>query len=190
VKKPPYEFKTKKELIGYIWEYYKLWIIGAAIVLIAAISLISSIASKPKYDYDIAVSTSETLSTEETQAIADAFAALGRDVDGNGAISVNVTDYRIGGDTGDDTYGYADQVKFTGDAELCTSAIYIMDEDTKAQVTDMGMFGGEPFAWRSGNTTYYVNIRAKSGKFETDKKKSAEYNAALELFNALKASCG
>lgn len=61
-----------KEKIGYIWEYYKLWIIGTLVIVIFSSSMISSMVknSRPTYLYATFINAS-SYGNEDFDLIAD-----------------------------------------------------------------------------------------------------------------------
>lgn len=114
------------------WHYYKYHVLIGVVLVCIGINLLCSYlgVGKTKPDYAIAYVGTQALSEEAVQALQSAFAALGRDENGDGEIYVAVNQY-VSYSTGDsDTlyYAQAAAAQVIVDITDCDSYFFLLED--------------------------------------------------------------
>lgn len=119
------------------WHYFKYHVLIGLVLLGIGVSLVCHAlgVGQVKPDYAIAYVGTTALSEETVEALRSAFAALGRDENGDGQISVAVNQY-VRYATGDsDTlyYAQAAEAQLIGDIESCDSYFFLLEDVERFQ---------------------------------------------------------
>ena len=87
---PPEQPKTPKGKWENFWYHYKWHTLGIAAAVIVLTVLIVQLATRPKYDYQVMLVTQNSLIYGEEKVMAEELAKYGRDVNGDGKVTVSV----------------------------------------------------------------------------------------------------
>jgi len=124
-----------------IWYYYKIHIIAAVFVVFLIVSFVYEKVTATKYDYNVALVCTESITFEDEEILIAALESCADDRDGNGEVKVQLLSYIIeNGDDADATQVMAAQTQLTGDLQLNTSIIYIYSDQIYEQFKDEGLF--------------------------------------------------
>lgn len=128
---------TREEKIKNWIYYYKYHVVIGLVLVGIAVSLICNALGigQVQPDYAIAYVGSRTLPEETVTALQQRFAALGRDENGDGVITVEVNQY-VSYSTGDsDSLYYAQiaETKVIGDIADCDSYFFLMEDPARFQ---------------------------------------------------------
>lgn len=123
----------------FVWlSYYKWWALAGIVVLISLVPVLKNALGigviKP--DYGVALVTSAGVSEETVAELEEALSAFGEDLNGDGAVTVKVTQFRTGaGDAETSLYlGYAGTITVQADIERKDSHVFLMQEPEKFQI--------------------------------------------------------
>ena len=133
-----YGKKPKKftvEWYEYIWEYYKLHIIVAVLLVAAVVYTWVSIASAPRYDLDICFSLSRNFGDEAKNKLMEELAANVDDIDGNGEVDVNFLDCSVPDGFDDAEYASSMDSKFYLELQVGDSYIFVVSKDMAERLT-------------------------------------------------------
>lgn len=116
------------------WHYHKWPILAGAVLLIIladiGVNIARQFTSSP--DYRIAYVGVNALPDDTAHAIENSFAALGEDLDGNGKIQVELTQYVTTGGS-DAEVAAATEVLIMGDVLECDSYFFLLDDPAEFQ---------------------------------------------------------
>ena len=87
---PPEQPKTPKGKWENFWYHYKWHTLGIAAAVIVLTVLIVQLATRPKYDYQVMLVTQSSLIYGEEKVMVEELAKYGRDVNGDGKVTVSV----------------------------------------------------------------------------------------------------
>lgn len=129
---------TAKERIGYIWDYYKWYILLAIVGVIVVITIIRNLTSR-KEDvlYVLMVNADTLINEEEPSDIFDEF-LIGEGYDpAKEEILVNTSIRYLGGGAASDIYGMQAMTTILGSG---TSDVCVMDEEVYTMEASEGAF--------------------------------------------------
>lgn len=111
------------------WHYHKWYFIVGSVLLLIVLdigaNIIRQYVNAP--DYRIAYVGANTLPEDVAQAIEDGFAAMGEDLNGDGRVSVELTQYVTTGGS-DAEVAAATEVLIMGDVLECDSYFFLLDD--------------------------------------------------------------
>lgn len=87
--------QTRAQKVENWLHYHKWWLIGGAFLLLILGMLLHDMTSAPSYDYQMGIVTRQMLPEELLEELEAAFAALGEDLDGDGAVTVQLNQYNL-----------------------------------------------------------------------------------------------
>lgn len=134
----PARERTRREKWSNWWHYHWKQLVAAAALLAGLGWLASAALLRPETDYQIALVTAGTLTSEETQTLKDAVAAVAPDRNGDGQVLITVNDIQLDFRT-ESTDGAVMQAmasnidKLHADLYNCQSCIFIMDDPEQFQ---------------------------------------------------------
>lgn len=130
---------TKKEKFQN-WLYYnKLWLVVGAIVLWVVGSMLWNVLGIGKIspDYRIAYVGTRQLTEETVEALENALAVFGEDVNGDGRVAVSLTQHLSGTDSSMDNmmYGYAAEITVMADITEGSSVFFLLENPVDFQLS-------------------------------------------------------
>ena len=156
--------KTKKDKWDNFWFYHRVHVaVGIVLVLFVAY-LIYDMATKVYPDYNVAILSSQYVSTDVADLLADELEKYGEDINGDGQVVVQINLFEIGQGEGESTMDVnmqmASVVKFQADLQMGESYLYLTDD---ASFLAYGLEEGV-FAYLDGTpvpegATDYENMR-------------------------------
>lgn len=143
---------TKKAKWENFWYYHKLHVVIAVFVILLAGLLIHDIATKVEPDYQIALITQQSYPQEMTDALQNEIAKYGKDLNSDGKVIVQLSNYVIADDTSsgnvDMNLQAAGYTRLSADLSTGGSMIFITDDASfKKQQNTTQMF-----AYLNGST--------------------------------------
>lgn len=136
------KLETKKDKRANFWYYYKWHIILSILGAILVFSIVYSIVSKVKPDYQVALMTQVAYPEAVCDQLADTFEQYAEDRNGDGQVVVQINNYQFiqgeAAENADPNVVMAGVVKFTADAQMGDSMIYITDKASFDTVTEQG----------------------------------------------------
>ncbi len=130
---------TKKEKFQNWLHYHKLGIIALAVILWVAGSMLWNVLGigQVKPDYRIAYVGRQKLTDETVQTLENALAAFGEDANGDGKVTVSLTQHITGSDSSVDNmmYGYAAEVTLLADISEGESTIFLLEDPVDFQIS-------------------------------------------------------
>lgn len=117
-----------KEKIGYIWLYYKWWIISVIALVLVIGGTVHEMVTRPKYDLEIAYYTEKSVPEETIVKLEEYFAQFVEDFDGDGnkAVRIYLTSMALGGENPEAQMAL--QMKFTAELSAGTYPVILSDE--------------------------------------------------------------
>lgn len=133
---PHYSTKTKIKT----WFYYYKWplVIGIAAILIFAPMVKDMLGiGVTKPDYKVACVTEYGITEETAAALTAALEEMGRDLNGDGVVSVQLTQFRTGngGQEAMELYAYSSQVAVIADMQAEESHFFLFRDPAQFQQT-------------------------------------------------------
>lgn len=111
------------------WVYYnKWWVIAAAVLLYIVISIIIHIGNVVTPDYRFAYVGSTPLPESAVSSFQEAIESLGKDLNGDGQIKVELRQYVFPEDSLDPTYGNASLIALTADFTSGESYFFLLED--------------------------------------------------------------
>ena len=130
---------TKWERFQNWLHYNKLWIIALAVVFWVAGSMVWNVLGigQPKADYRIAYVGSREFDEKTVQTLENALASFGQDANGDGKVTVVLTQYITGSDSSTDNmmYGYAAQMEVLADITEGESTFFLLENPVDFQLS-------------------------------------------------------
>ena len=130
---------TKKERFLNWLHYNKLWLAVVAIVLWVVGSMVWNLLGigQIEPDYRFAYIGSRELSAETVQTLENALASLGTDVNGDGEVSVSITQNVTADPTNTDNmmYGYAASMTVLADITAGDSTFFLLEDPVSFQLS-------------------------------------------------------
>ena len=123
--------ETKKKVENFFY-YYKFHVLLGAFVLFFLIIFIRDMVTKIEYDYSIAFLGNYSLTEEDSQAFQTWFQEHGEDLNGDGEVHVQLSDYSCPDeeDDGFDPQVFAAmQTRFIVDVQEGTSMIFFLNQE-------------------------------------------------------------
>lgn len=123
------DFNKKRE---YIWEYYKVHIISAVVIIALIVSGIVGYVNRPRYDYEISMYTLYGFDEAEAEAFCDIMGRICGDVNDDGKTLVNLT--QATGDITNPMFAQAAQAnltRFQSELVINNHPTMILDETYK-----------------------------------------------------------
>ena len=170
--------ETKKKVENFFY-YYKFHVLLGAFVLFFLIIFIRDMVTKIEYDYSIAFLGNYSLTEEDSQAFQTWFQEHGEDLNGDGEVHVQLSDYSCPDeeDDGFDPQVFAAmQTRFIVDVQEGTSMIFFLNQEKYEDYKDEGVF--------PANAEDYTSIQDCQGYKEAGSPQSAgEYMVALRIID-------
>ena len=171
--------EEKKKKIENFFYYYKYHVLIGALILIFVITFIKDMVTKIDYDYSIAFLGNYSMTEEESQAFQTWFEEHGEDLNGDGEVHVQISDYSCP-EEGEDGYDpqvfAAMQTRFIVDVQEGTSMIYFLNEEQYQKYQDQGIF--------PENEEEYTLVKDCQGYQEAGSPQSVEnYMVALRVID-------
>lgn len=120
------------------WDYHKWHVVLALVCLVFALDLVHDVIrnARNQPDYKIAYVGSTDLPDDTARALETAIAALGEDLNGNGAVQVELLEYQLGADLDSDPgameknaeMAYSSSLLLTTNIELVESMIFLLED--------------------------------------------------------------
>ena len=170
--------ETKKKVENFFY-YYKFHVLLGAFVLFFLIIFIRDMVTKIEYDYSIAFLGDYSLTEEDSQAFQTWFQEHGEDLNGDGEVHVQLSDYSCPDeedDGFDPQFFAAMQTRFIVDVQEGTSMIFFLNQEKYEDYKDEGVF--------PANAEDYTSIQDCQGYKEAGSAQSAgEYMVALRIID-------
>ena len=170
--------ETKKKVENFFY-YYKFHVLLGAFVLFFFFFFIRDMVTKIEYDYSIAFLGNYSLTEEDSQAFQTWFQEHGEDLNGDGEVHVQLSDYSCPDeeDDGFDPQVFAAmQTRFIVDVQEGTSMIFFLNQEKYEDYKDEGVF--------PANAEDYTSIQDCQGYKEAGSPQSAgEYMVALRIID-------
>ena len=171
--------EEKKKKIDNFFYYYKFHVLIGAFILIFLIIFIKDMVTKIDYDYSVAFLGNYGMSSDDSLALQQWFEEHGEDLNGDGEVHVQISDYSCPGD-GEEGYDpqvfAAMQTRFIVDVQEGTSMIYFLNQEKYEDYKDEGVF--------PANAEDYTSIQDCQGYKEAGSPQSArEYMVALRIID-------
>lgn len=130
---------TKKEKLQN-WLYYnKWWLVVGAVIIWAAGSMLWNVLGIGKVtpDYRVAYVGSVRLPDSTVEAVENALASFGTDVNGDGRVAVELTQHITGSESNMENmmYGYASEVTVLADLTEGESTFFLLENPVDFQLT-------------------------------------------------------
>lgn len=129
---------TKKEKFQNWFYYNKWWLVVGAVILWAAGSMLWNVLGigKVEPDYRFAYVSSVRLPDSTVEAVENALAAFGQDVNGDGRVAVALTQHISGNenDVENMMYGYAAEVTVLADLTQGESTFFLLEDPVSFQL--------------------------------------------------------
>lgn len=124
--------KTKKDKWNNFWFYHRVHVIVGIIAVIFVGYLVYDMVTKVHPDYNVAVLSSQFVSTDVTDMLAEELEKYGEDLNGDGQVVVQVNLFEIAqgeaADSMDVNMQMAGVVKFQADLQMGESYLYFTDD--------------------------------------------------------------
>lgn len=128
---------TAKQKRQNFWFYYKWHVIGILVVIAVIVFTVMDLAGRVEPDYTIGVITFEASTTDMFESLQEPFASFGEDLNGDGAVVVDVAQYDLASE--DPQVIMADTARLMGDFQTSQSIFFLTDNVEKAQ-NQLGAF--------------------------------------------------
>lgn len=130
---------TKKEKLQN-WFYYHKWflVVGAIILWVVGSMLWNMLGiGKIRPDYRVAYVGSRKLTEQTVEALENALASLGEDVNGDGRVAVELSQHISGNDSNTENvmYGYASEITVLADITEGTSTFFLLEDPVTFHLT-------------------------------------------------------
>ena len=160
--------EEKKKKIDNFFYYYKFHVLIGAFILFFVIIFIKDMVTKIDYDYSIAFLGNYGISSDDSMALQQWFEEHGEDLNGDGEVHVQISDYSCPGD-GEEGYDpqvfAAMQTRFIVDIQEGASMIFFLNQEKFEDYKDQGVF--------PENEEDYVKIEDCKGYQEAGSPQSA-----------------
>lgn len=171
--------EEKKKKIDNFFYYYKFHVLIGAFILFFVIIFIKDMVTKIDYDYNIAFLGDYGMSSDDSLALQQWFEEHGEDLNGDGEVHVQISDYSCPGE-GEDGYDpqvfAAMQTRFIVDVQEGASMIFFLNQEKFEAYKDQGVFPAD-----EGD---YVKIEDCKGYQEAGSPQSAAgYMVALRILD-------
>ena len=196
----PETFKEKRENF---WYHYKLHTLISLFIAIVLAVCITQCATRTKYDFCVIYFSYTPVLDTQTELVADYFEKIGKDLNGDGEVNVQVANLSVNVDTSDVNYRLAQfqslQAKMTSDDAM----LYITDEESIKYFDNIGgeagIFENEPIKFddeffkattdeKLGRLPKDLQItcrRIKNTTLEKSKSAKATYKEAKRIISEL-----
>lgn len=156
--------KTKKDKWNNFWFYHKIHVIIGVVLALFVAYMIYDMVTKVNPDYNVAILTSQTISSEYSEQLADEMEKYGEDLNGDGQVVVQMNVFEIvqGDDAAqvDPNVQMAGIVKFQGDVQTGDSYLYLTDDDSFAAYgAEEGLFTYVDGSYPEEGAADYENMR-------------------------------
>ncbi len=155
-KKAERERKTPHGKWENFWYYHKIPVLVAVCVLLVAGYMVWSAVRTVRPDYTVGMVTQQACPEEAADALQDAMAKYGKDLNGDGKVVVQISQYTLspangssGAGTGDAQMDMAYRTKLMADVSAGTSILFLTDD---ASLRALEQQGQHLFAYRDGST--------------------------------------
>lgn len=132
------EYTKKEKLQNWIY-YHKLWLLAGMVILWAAGSMLWNVLGigQTKPDYRFAYVGSRALTDETAEALENALASFGTDVNGDGRVVVSVVQHITADPTNTDNmmYGYAADMTVLADITEGESTFFLLEKPVDFQIS-------------------------------------------------------
>lgn len=148
VKPETHSTLTKSEARRNWWDYHKRPLLAGAVLALAAIWLIVDAVTQVRPDYQAAYVGQQPLSEEDAALWQERLAGLGRDLNGDGRVVIQLNQYPAA-EGQDAMYAYAANVKLAADLSAFDSYIFLL-EDPEAFEAEFGILEKDWFETSDG----------------------------------------
>ncbi len=165
--------KFTKEWYGYIWDYYKVHILGGIAAVIFLIVLINSMLNTVKYDTNINYITTDVLTTEKADELALMCSANSDDLNGNGRVDVAINQLNFTAENKENGEMY--QALLNNMYALLNSTdelLFVADKEMLSQLTGT-KYSADIFY---KTTEWLDNAQSEENEYAAPLKKSAVLN--------------
>ena len=163
----PETFKEKRENFWYHYKWQTLISIFIAVVLAV---LITQCATRPKYDFSVIYFSYTPAIDTQTAPIAKYFEKIGKDLNGDGEVNVQVVNLSVNVQTQDVNYRLAQFQSLQAKVISDDTMLYITDEASIKYFDkiggETGVFEGEPVKF--GDDFYKATTDEKLGSLPKD----------------------
>lgn len=176
--------KFTPEWWEYFWMYYKVYVIIALFVIIAAAVTIHQIVTAPKYDLTITYAGNSAFTQEMSDEVISTLTPMCTDVDGNKEKSINFT--QINFNTGDATYNASMSSKLMLSLSEQDVYIYFLQaEVADAYIPDKEDSNFIPVSdWFDGDTSQFSTYEKDGVVFGIELTDCAAFRKIAEKTNA------
>jgi len=126
--------KFTKAWFEYVWDYYKLHIIIGLIVIVAIVYTWIAITTAEKYDLYICIAGEYSISDTSKEKIKDSLKDKISDINGDGAVTIQILDYSIPQNYSDAEYAAAMQQKLDLELQAGDSFIFVVSKDNADRI--------------------------------------------------------
>lgn len=124
--------KTKKDKWNNFWFYHRVHVALVVVAVLFVAYLIYDMVTKVNPDYNVAILSSQYVSTDLTDMLSDELEKYGEDLNGDGQVVVQVNVFEIlqgdAADSVDVNMQMAGVVKFQADLQMGESYLYLTDD--------------------------------------------------------------
>ena len=132
------EYTKKEKFLNWL-HYNKIWVAAVALIIWVAGSMLWNVLGigNVKPDYRVAYVGSVRLPDSTVEAVENALAAFGQDVNGDGKVAVELTQHISGSESNTENmmYGYASEVTVLADITEGESTFFLLENPVDFQLT-------------------------------------------------------
>lgn len=162
----PKDFKGR---LGYFWDYYKWHTIVTLCVLILLAVTITQCATRVDPDYSVLLSISKTVPGEYVDQIENYLAKYGKDINGDGQVSVQIIDVSVSSSDPNPQMVAAQKTKLQAELAVGNAILFITDEEQFEYLdTQIGLFQKLDFLKAKDSKAYNWNGSAFENAINTD----------------------
>lgn len=118
--------KFTREWFEYVWEYYKIHIIVAILLIAAVVYTWVSIATRPYYDLYVCFAGETLLEDNTKEMLSRELKNYAEDVNGDGKVQVKILDYSVPDSFDDQQYAQAMDTKLYLEFQAGDAYVFVM----------------------------------------------------------------